>query len=329
MYFQAVVLAALASGQANVAGSLEASQLAANSFVFIIAAPGNCLAALSDLPRSVSKNMAALWIRAAFHDAGTWDPTDRSGGADSSLLSFLDDPENAGLSDSVAPKFMQNPRVNMTRSDMIALAGQISVSHCGGPNMTFEAGRQDARIPVSPRGRIPPGDAKLADFKARFRLMGWTNEDIVALVTGSHTMGGIHGKNTPSLTNEPFVPFDDTPGIFDNNVFQQTLKGRCPVPMDCEIANDPELRPIVMKYASDQKAFFDQYAVSFKKLTGQTRSKLGSPQNIFVPLHTALFSSINQLPGSNTSNVTGSAKSSSLPVTVSLSTFILMFYLFL
>lgn len=55
-------------------GSLEASQLAVNSFVFILAAPRNCLEALSDLPTSVSKNMAALWIRAVFHDAGTWDP---------------------------------------------------------------------------------------------------------------------------------------------------------------------------------------------------------------------------------------------------------------
>jgi hypothetical protein len=56
--------------QANVTGSIEASQLAANSFVFILSAPQNCLQALADLPTSVSKNMAALWIRAVFHDAG-------------------------------------------------------------------------------------------------------------------------------------------------------------------------------------------------------------------------------------------------------------------
>lgn len=49
----------------------EKAQLAVNSFIFILSAPANCLETLADLPRSTSKNMAALWIRAVFHDAGT------------------------------------------------------------------------------------------------------------------------------------------------------------------------------------------------------------------------------------------------------------------
>ena len=51
--------------------SLEKAQLAVNSFIFILSAPANCLETLADLPRSTSKNMAALWIRAVFHEAGT------------------------------------------------------------------------------------------------------------------------------------------------------------------------------------------------------------------------------------------------------------------
>ncbi|KAJ1341781.1 hypothetical protein BSLG_003676 [Batrachochytrium salamandrivorans] len=47
------------------------------------------------------------------------------------------------------------------------------------------------------------------------------------------------------VTNKTFVPFDLTPGVFDNDVFKRVLQGICAVPVDCDIANDPELRPIV------------------------------------------------------------------------------------
>jgi hypothetical protein len=234
--------------QPQVRGSQEASQLAVNSFQFILAAPRNCLETLADLPRGLNKNMAALWIRAAFHDAGTWDPlAELPGGADASLLSFLNEAENMGLEESIAPKFMQNPRVNMSRADMIALAGQVSVTHCGGPSLPFRPGRADAVIPVSPVGRLPDGAMRLDRARAAFDRMGWTNEDIVALVTGSHTMGGVHAMNSPNVTNRTFTPFDDTAGIFDNHIFKFVLENKCAAPIDCDIANDPVLRPIVQR----------------------------------------------------------------------------------
>lgn len=68
------------------------------------------------------------------------------------------------------------------------------------------------------------------------------------IVTGSHTMGGVHGAISPTITKEKFVPFDDTPGVFDNDVFKQTLAGKCAIPVDCAIAQDPELRPFIELY---------------------------------------------------------------------------------
>ena len=56
---------------------------------------------------------------------------------------------------------------------------------------------------------------------------------------------GVHGAISPQITNETFVPFDDTPGIFDNHVFHKSLRSECALPIDCDIASDPELRPIV------------------------------------------------------------------------------------
>jgi hypothetical protein len=43
-----------------------------------------------------------------------------------------------------------------------------------------------------------------------------------------------------------FVPFDDTPGIFDNNIFIKLQKNPndCVLPIDCLLWKDPELNPI-------------------------------------------------------------------------------------
>ncbi|KAI8609047.1 heme peroxidase [Chytriomyces sp. MP71] len=61
--------------------------------------------------------------------------------------------------------------------------------------------------------------------------------------------------------------FDTTPGIFDNDIFIQTLKGNCRLNTDCNIAKDPELRPYVELFACNQTAFFEQYPKSYLKLT--------------------------------------------------------------
>ena len=268
----------------SILGSIESSQAAIKSFEFILAAPRNCLETIADLPNAPSKNMAALWIRAAFHDAGTFPVA----GADASLMHHLKDPVNAGLEESIAPKFQQNRNVNMSNADSIALAAQVSVTHCGGPKFPFKAGRVDTTKPTSPKGLIPNGLMTLDQFRPRFAEMGWTNEDIVALVTGSHTMGGIHGKISPELTDKEFIPFDDTAGIFDNHVFKFSLEGKCLLKIDCEIAADPILRPIVKRYAEDQNAFFEQYKISFQKLIQQTKSVLGNEQDLVFSTHVGL-----------------------------------------
>ena len=265
--------------------STEASQAAIKSFEFILQAPRNCLEAIADLEYNPSKNMAALWIRAAFHDAGTFPHA----GLDGSIMHHLKAQVNLGLEESIAPKFhQQNKDTNMSNSDSIALAAQVSVTHCGGPELGFRAGRIDTKTPTPPDGLIPNGLVSLKEFRPRFVEMGWSNEDIVALVTGSHTMGGIHAKISPELTTKDFVPFDDTAGIFDNHIFKFTLQNKCLIRMDCDIANDPELRSIVQRFAENETAFFEQYKVSFKKLLEQTKSELGYEQKLRFSRHVGL-----------------------------------------
>ena len=244
------------------------AQSASNALVFMLQAPGNCLQSITDLPADApSKNLAALWIRASFHEASTFDPDSLvPAGTDGSLVGTLNATQNAGLNNTLANRFVPN-RENISDADLLALGGIVSVKHCGGPNIPFRGGRKDtASFDHSIVNRIPDGNASLLTVKSVFKRMGLDPIDLAVLVTGSQSMGGVHGKISPMLTKEEFIPFDDTPGVFDNHVFQSTLKGHCPVPVDCEIAQDEETRPFIEIFASNQDAFFKQYAKSFQKM---------------------------------------------------------------
>lgn len=282
-------------------------QAAADMLIFFLQNPGNCLQVHSDIPpEAPSHNMAALWIRGAFHDAGTYDPSNSSdvGGADGSVMDFLELPENGGLGPAMAPRFQQKPQIHLSDPDLIALAAQVSVSHCGGPNITtFAPGRVKADNPTNPVGRLPEGDEDFATAKKKLLRMGWTNLDIVALVTGSHSMGAVHKQVSPTITNKTEEFFDDTPGVFDNLIFKKCLSGNCVLPIDRGIANDPDLRPIVERFANDQDAFFAQYTISFNKLiNNQTTASLGNPVAAVVKLHENLLSE-GSVPNADTKSV--------------------------
>nr|KAJ3418120.1 L-ascorbate peroxidase 3 [Polyrhizophydium stewartii] len=261
----------------------------AHDFVTFLDSPGGCLTTdIHMKPTEPSRNLAALWVRGAFHDAGTYDPGNKAapGGADGSLAKMLDHPAHKGIKASIARGFLMNKKgVTMGDADLIALAGAVTVGHCGGPMLKFRAGRADNPSPIAPEGRIPEDTDGYADSKAILRRIGFTNEDIVALVVGGHSLGGAHGAISPHITSEEFAPFDSTPGVFDNDIFKQLLAGHCRTNVDCGIANDPELRPLVEKYAADQSAFFVQFEASFSKMTGLTASSLTDAFTLDIPVH--------------------------------------------
>lgn len=273
-------------------------QKAANGLTFILQAPGNCMNNTADLPiSSPSSNMAALWLRALFHDAGTFDKNTKNGGLDSSLMAFLNLTVNIGLKESLSTRFIPNINAKISNSDAIALGALVTVEHCGGPsNINFSFGRLDytnsSSGPTSPVGLIPEANESFSDIMSKLFRMGLDYNDIVALVTGSHSMGGIHRKISPDLfvnvndLSVDYIPFDTTPGVFDNDIFKQTLNGKCPLPFDCQIAKDPNMRPIVQKFATDQAAFFDQFQKSFEKILAF--SHFGNDvkyMKVNIPLH--------------------------------------------
>ncbi|KAJ3296284.1 hypothetical protein HDU79_007180 [Rhizoclosmatium sp. JEL0117] len=252
-----------------------------------------CTPISPDLPEdSPSRGLAALWLRAAFHDIGKYDPA--TGQPVAGLLgSFLNQTENAGIGQSIAMRFAPKAKFPYSNADYIALAAQVTVTHCGGPAFDFLKGRVDA--PPTSFKSIPadlPDD--LLDsyqvIKQKLRRLGFSNEDMVALVSGSHSLGGVHAAISPHATKQTFEAFDRTPGVFDNDIFKQSLNGNCRLNIDCNMANDPELRPIYELYANDEAAFFRQYQESFQKMTtvGQNRAALVA-FHLDISVHANLF----------------------------------------
>ncbi|KAI9346133.1 heme peroxidase [Obelidium mucronatum] len=249
----------------------------ASMFVGHIDVPGGCGINTDDMPEDApSRNLAALWLRAAFHDVGKFDPATQVPVA-GLLKPFLNETENLGIELSIATNFASKFKFNYSSADFIALAGQATVTHCGGPTFNFSIGRVDAPSNTTFKDlpHMLPDDVldTYQVIKQKLQRLGFNNEDIVALVMGSHTIGGVHKAISPHAAgNEKFKPFDTTPGIFDNDVFKQAVKGKCVLNVDCGIAKDPELKPIVQLYADNQTAFFEQYKVSYVKMTtvGQT-----------------------------------------------------------
>ncbi|KAK8935052.1 putative L-ascorbate peroxidase 6 [Platanthera zijinensis] len=98
----------------------------------------------------LSKAKAAGMLRMAFHDAGTYDLKDHTGGMNGSIIYELDRPENTGLNKSVKILAKVKEEVNkihqVSWADLIAVAGAEAVVLCGGPSIPVKIGRVDVRI---------------------------------------------------------------------------------------------------------------------------------------------------------------------------------------
>ncbi|RKO86268.1 heme peroxidase [Blyttiomyces helicus] len=150
---------------------------------------------------------------------------------------------------------------SITYPDAMNLAGITTISACGGPEITFGSGFNV--FGSDPTGLLPLASDSPQHTVGNMDRMGFTPEQIVAIVTGSHTLGGVHAANSPNLTTEDFAPFDSTPTVFDNNVFKQTLAGNCRIPFDCFLAQNETYRPFVERFAANQTAFFESYVQAF------------------------------------------------------------------
>ncbi|KAJ7097576.1 manganese peroxidase 3 [Mycena epipterygia] len=235
-------------------------------------------------------------LRLTFHDAIGFSPNmGNGGGADGSILTFGDIetnfPANLGTDDIVDALTPILARHNISSGDLIQFAGAVGTSNCpGAPQLQFLLGRPPPAAP-SPEGLVPDPFDTITDILERFAEVGFSPEEVVALLS-SHTIAAADHVD-PSI---PGTPFDSTPSIFDTQVFievqlrgtlfpgtggnqgevESPLEGEIRLQSDAGLARDSRTACTWQEFATDQKGMQTKFKAAMMKLAtiGQDVSSL-------------------------------------------------------
>lgn len=128
-----------------------------------------------EIRKVLTKGKAAGVLRLVFHDAGTYEIDENSGGMNGSISYELDRPENKGLKKSLKilleAKKTVDETITVSMSDVIAVAGAEAVSLCGGPKIPVQLGRLDSMVP-DPEGKLPEETLDAIGLKQSFNRKG-------------------------------------------------------------------------------------------------------------------------------------------------------------
>ncbi|XP_042497078.1 putative L-ascorbate peroxidase 6 isoform X1 [Macadamia integrifolia] len=211
----------------------------------------------------VSKGKAAGVLRLAFHDAGTFDMDDTSGGMNGSIVYELDRPENSGLKKSV--KILEKAKSEagiiqpVSWADMIAVGGAEAISICGGPTIPVQLGRLDSMLP-DPEGKLPQESLDASGLKQCFLRKGFSTQELVAL-SGAHTLGSKGFGNPTVFDNSYFKILLEKPWL--SSAGMSSMIG---LPTDHVLAEDDECLRWITEYAENQNRFFDDFRNAYIKL---------------------------------------------------------------
>lgn len=239
-----------------------------------------------------------VFVRLAWHAAGTYDAKTKRGGSDGALMRFKPESNwgaNAGLAHARArlePLKKEFPQVSF--ADLWSYAGTVAIEEMGGPTMKWRPGRKD--VSEAPKDPLPDGllpDADGRDKKSRpadhlrdiFYRMGFNDREIVAL-SGAHALGRCHEDRSGF-----WGPWTRAPTTFSNEYFRllvaekwtpkKTHQGKpwkgpaqfedktgelMMLPTDLALVQDAKMKPIVEEYAKDEKKFFEDFGKAWIKL---------------------------------------------------------------
>ncbi|XP_022131500.1 putative L-ascorbate peroxidase 6 isoform X2 [Momordica charantia] len=216
-----------------------------------------------EVRKVVTKYNAAGLLRLVFHDAGTFETNDNSGGMNGSIIHELDRPENTGLKKPVKILGKAKSTLDLIRpvswADMISVAGTEAVSICGGPSIAVELGRLDSGKP-DPEGKLPEESLDAFGLKQSFSRKGFATQELVAL-SGAHTIGS-KGFGSPVVFDNSYFkillekPWSDTGGM-------SSMIG---LPSDRALTDDDECLRWIKEYANNQNVFFEDFKKAYIKL---------------------------------------------------------------
>ncbi|XP_073010835.1 peroxidase 31-like [Typha latifolia] len=183
-------------------------------------------------------------------------------------------------------------------SDVLTLATRDLISMVGGPFYPVRLGRKDSFTSraSSALHNLPTANMSVSQIINIFTSKRFSIREMVAL-TGAHTVGFSHCKEFASgiykrhnrfdrslnpqyahalqkacknyLRDPTIATFNDvmTPGKFDNFYYKNLLHGVGLLATDRALVADPRTRRFVKHYASNQTAFFEDFARAMQKLS--------------------------------------------------------------
>jgi len=249
-----------------------------------------------------------VFIRLAWHSAGTYCKETKTGGSNGATMRFK--PEigwgaNAGLKkaqDLLEPVKQKFPQVSY--SDLWIYAACVAIEEMGGNPVPFKPGRTDKSKGTfsSPcpswtgkthqDGRLPGADMgnplKTANhLRYIFNRMGFDDKDIVAL-SGAHGLGACHVESSGF-----WGPWTRAPTTISNEYYRELLENTWTIkkthkgapwtgplqfedptgdlmmlPSDIVLTQDKEFRKYVELYAKDHDAFLKDFSSVVGKLFG-------------------------------------------------------------
>ncbi|KAK2737583.1 hypothetical protein FQN55_001013 [Onygenales sp. PD_40] len=236
-----------------------------------------------------------VFVRLAWHSAGTYDQETDTGGSNGAGMRYEaegGDPANAGL--QYARTFLEPIKKRhpwITYSDLWTLAGVVAIKAMGGPEVAWQPGRtdfvDDSKLP--PRGRLPDASQGNDHLRDIFYRMGFNDQEIVAL-SGAHTLGRTHMdrsgfegpwvNNPTRFSNQYFkllTTLEWKPTTLSNGVKQfnyvdpdvpedEKEEPLMMLPTDVALLADPVFSKWVRAYADDKELFFDHFSKVFAKL---------------------------------------------------------------
>uniref|UniRef100_A0A0E0QD53 Arogenate dehydratase n=2 Tax=Oryza TaxID=4527 RepID=A0A0E0QD53_ORYRU len=239
------------------------------------------------------KNCAPLMLRLAWHSAGTFDVSSRTGGPFGTMKNPGEQSHAANAGLDIAVRLLDPIKDQLpilSYADFYQLAGVVAVEVTGGPEVPFHPGRQDKPEPP-PEGRLPDATQGSDHLRQVFSAqMGLSDKDIVAL-SGGHTLVASHSLFPCMLKNE-----NQNLLSINSELVSGEKEGLLQLPSDKALMADPAFRPLVEKYAADEDAFFADYAEAHLKL-----SELGHVEPTYQPsidvLELHISNELNGCPG--------------------------------
>ncbi|XP_037480146.1 cationic peroxidase SPC4-like [Triticum dicoccoides] len=179
-------------------------------------------------------------------------------------------------------------------ADITMLATRQAIKLSGGPDYGVQLGRKDSIDPAridQVNQFLPAPDAKIWKLIEVFQSRGFDRTDLAAL-SGAHTIGKTSCPNLASRTGDAawFVEdikrncpgsWDkkqvldvDTPDDFDHKYYKNIVDGKGVLSTDMELLNDPFIKDLVHKWATDKNFFFWKFGEAMAKMA---RLPVGGP----------------------------------------------------